>query len=216
MPARAVTSNQQSLHERLLELVRRHLDTPFQKPFAQHSLAALAAFRAWRDPTRPLVLDSCCGVGESTALLAARHPGAQVLGVDKSAHRLAKHRHGGDEGDLLLLRADLNDLWRLLAEEGVRPSHHYLLYPNPWPKAAHLQRRWHGGPGFPALLALGGQLQLRSNWLLYVEEFAAALELAGIASRLSEVLEAPITPFERKYLAAGQQCWRLDADLSRG
>lgn len=215
MAASSVTSNQQGLHRRLHQEVRRHLTSPYQKPYAQHSLDAFERLKAWlAGDHRPLVLDSCCGVGESTAALAALHSGARVLGVDKSAHRLDKHGHyTGDSDNYLVLRADLQDLWRLMADAGIRLSHHYLLYPNPWPKAAHLTRRWYAGPCLPALLALGGQLEVRSNWELYLEEFAEALALAGIASSQGAVTADPITPFERKYLQAGQSCRWLRANL---
>ena len=42
----------------------------------------------------------------------------------------------------------------LLAQLAHREQH-YLLYPNPWPKAKHLQRRVHGHGSFPLLLQLG-------------------------------------------------------------
>lgn len=158
------------------------------------------------------MLDSGCGVGESSRRLAERYPESLVIGVDKSAARLAKA--SGSE-NCRLLRADLYDFWRLAAGAGWRPRRHYLLYPNPWPKARHLQRRWHGSALLPALLALGGRLELRSNWQIYVREFAEALMIAGC-----ETLEwgrfcprEPLSPFERKYHAAGQPLWRLRADL---
>ncbi|WP_406666236.1 tRNA (guanine(46)-N(7))-methyltransferase TrmB [Gallaecimonas sp. GXIMD1310] len=216
MTSRVVSSNQQGVHERLDEVVKRHLNSDFQKPYAEHSLAAYQQLQVWlAGRTEPLVLDSCCGVGQSTAVLARRHPEALVVGVDKSAHRLGKHQHYADEqANYLVLRADLHDLWRLLAADGIRLAYHYLLYPNPWPKAAHLGRRWHGGPSFKALLALGGQLQVRSNWSVYIEECARALQLAGFTSQTQPVSGDSITPFERKYRAAGQRCWQLDASLN--
>jgi tRNA (guanine-N7-)-methyltransferase len=106
----------------------------------------------------PLILDSCCGVGESSRLLARAFPNHYVIGVDQSASRLA--RGGGRAAEcpanLDLVRADVVDYWRLLHEAGVRLDRHYLLYPNPWPKIGHLSRRWHGHPVFPTLLELGG------------------------------------------------------------
>ena len=82
---------------------------------------------------------------------------------------------------MMLLRADCEDIWQQLALDGVQLARHYLLYPNPWPKAKHLQRRVHGQAVLPALLQLGGVITLRSNWQLYVEEFGLALHLAIIA-----------------------------------
>ncbi len=95
---------------------------------------------------------------------------------------------------------------------------HYLLYPNPWPKSAHLKRRWHGHPVFPHLLALGGELEARSNWRLYLEELAAALALAGITASVTPVAdtEETLTDFEEKYRLSGHQLWRLSATLGGG
>ena len=163
---------------------------------------------------RPLILDACCGVGDSSRALAVLYPDHWVVGVDKSADRLSRERAGEDPENLLLIRADLNDFYRLAADAGWRPERHYILYPNPWPKPAHLKRRWHGAPVFPSLVALGGRLELRSNWRIYLEEFGEALSIAGHESRLEPFVAAkPITPFERKYRDSGHALWSLIADL---
>ncbi|GHF20603.1 hypothetical protein GCM10017044_14370 [Kordiimonas sediminis] len=155
-------------------------------------------------------MDACCGVGDSTRALARQFPDHLVLGVDKSIKRLQTERQDPEPGNMLLLRTDLNDFYRLAASHGLRPDRHYILYPNPWPKAAHLKRRWHGAPVFPAIVAVGGIMELRSNWDVYLREFARALELADVKSVI-EPYEAtdPITPFERKYRDSGQPLWRL-------
>ena len=211
--SKQVESNQAGPHRGLGALVARHLREPWRKPVAAHNGPALAALAERRaaDP-RPLVLDSFCGTGASTRELAARHPDCLVVGIDKSAARLAKHGEAGD--GYLLLRADCEAVWQVLAGEGVRLAAHYLLYPNPWPKAAQLKRRVHGHPAFPLLLALGGALELRSNWRLYVEEFGIALHLAGICSAVSAVPAGePLTRFEAKYRASGHDLWRCRARL---
>ena len=216
--SRSIVSNQPGLHEKLDEIVLKHLSAEFKKPIAEHTQAAfdqvnekVQAFNG------PLILDSCCGVGESTANLANRHPDALVIGIDKSSHRLDKHDieyKQTDAGQYILVQADLNDFWRLAVAANWQPSHHYLLYPNPWPKAKHLQRRWHGAAIFPYIVKLGGRLELRSNWDIYVKEFARSLELAGHKCDV-ELYESDtaITPFERKYWASGQQSHRLVINL---
>ncbi|WP_028117964.1 tRNA (guanine(46)-N(7))-methyltransferase TrmB [Ferrimonas senticii] len=215
--SRTIVSNQPGLHHNLATTVARHLGQRFLAPISERSRELFAELSDWRQANpKPLVLDSCCGVGESTANLAKRHPEAIVLGIDKSALRIDKHSHYHNGVDnYRVVRGDLNDLWRLMVDANWRLSHHYLLYPNPWPKAAHLQRRWHGGPLFPSLLALGGQLQLRSNWLIYLQEFQQALAVAGHQGQLAalEVVE-PLTPFERKYRDSGQSLYQLQANLS--
>ncbi|WP_432468955.1 tRNA (guanine(46)-N(7))-methyltransferase TrmB [Agarivorans sp. Z349TD_8] len=216
--SRSVSSNQQGIHENLQKVVRRHLQQPFQKPYQQHTLEAfLNLEKQLAAADRPLILDSCCGTGLSTAALAQLHPEALVVGLDKSAHRLTKHQAHFDQAgqNYILLQVDLNDFWRLACEAGWQPSHHYLLYPNPWPKSRHLQRRWHGSAVFPYLLKLGGQLELRSNWQTYLDEFQMALQLAGYSSQiLPYQTETPMTAFERKYQNSGQGLWQLRSQLS--
>ncbi|GLP95636.1 tRNA (guanine(46)-N(7))-methyltransferase TrmB [Paraferrimonas sedimenticola] len=215
--SRVIVSNQAGLHESLDDVVRKHLTHPFQKPFAEHTVSEFERLNEIvQASSRPLILDSCCGVGESTANLAARHPDALVIGLDKSAHRINKHvdNYQGEDGEYLLARVDLNDFWRLALDAGWRPTHHYLLYPNPWPKSKHLQRRWHGAAVFPTLVALGGKLELRSNWPVYLQEFQRALEIAGHNSQFGPLAQQPaLTPFERKYAASGQPLYQLVAEL---
>ena len=214
--SRSVTSNQDDLHPALEVIVRRHLDHPWRAPLADHDRAAFQRAREWvADRDRPLILDSGCGTGRSSVQLARRYPQALVLGLDQSAHRLARAPRRFDIPDnVLLLRTDCGGFWRLAEQAGWRPWRHYLLYPNPWPKSAHLKRRWHGHPVFPHLLALGGTLVLRTNWALYAREMAAALALAGRAATLGEpdVGASPLTDFEDKYRNSGQRLWELVAE----
>ncbi len=216
--SRPVDSRQNGVHARLAMLVQRHLDHPFRRPVAEHSRRAFdeLAERVDGDP-RPRVLDAGCGTGASTRQLARRHAGALVIGIDKSAHRLDSGRRSAPEvpSNALLVRCDLVDFWLLAAQRQWRFAAQYLLYPNPWPKPEHVQRRWPGHPVLPSLLACGGQMELRTNWKTYAEEWGVALALAGIASRLvrCDDPDTPaLTPFEAKYRASGHDLWRVLAD----
>jgi tRNA (guanine-N7-)-methyltransferase len=204
-----VTSNQQFCHEKLAQLVRRHLNAGHQRPPAAHTRAAFDSIRQTVEQRgKPLVFDSFCGTGMSTAALAHRHPGCTIVGIDKSAHRLAKHG-SPDSSAYLLVQADCGDFWRLAMAAGWRLEHHYLLYPNPWPKSGQLQRRIHGSADLAALLVLGGAVELRTNWHIYAEEFGTALALCGNYPHIA-LMEphTPISLFERKYLLSGHQLWR--------
>ena len=206
--SRPVTSNQTGVHPQLPAAVQRHLQQPLRRPLASYSASAFARLRAaLAEQPRPLVMDSFCGTGMSTAMLAARHPEHLVVGVDQSAHRLGKHVAAG-AANYLLLQAKVEDIWALMLAEGLALDHHYLLYPNPWPKGKHLQRRVHGHGSFPLLLALGGGIELRSNWQLYVEEFGVAMHLAGRHGWVSRIQGDPaITLFEAKYRDSGHPLW---------
>ena len=216
--SRPVTSNQTHTHPRLPEVLRRHLENAERKPVARHNREAFSTLLRRLEATPgPLVIDSFCGTGQSTALLATRHPGHLVVGIDRSASRLAKHV-GSESGNYLLLHAECEPIWRLLAEAGIGAHYHYLLYPNPWPKAGHLQRRIHGHPGFAWLLQLGGAVELRSNWQIYVEEFGLAMQLAGHPGRVAMVPDPgdpgeDLTLFERKYRYSGHMLWSFKVEL---
>jgi len=215
-PSRQPTSNQEHLHPRLAATVRKHLERPSRKPVAAHNAAAFEVLLSeLAARPRPLVLDSFCGTGHSTAALAQRHPGHLVVGIDKSGHRLAK-QPGNITDNAIFLQAECEDLWRLLGERGFAVDYHYLLYPNPWPKAKHLQRRVHGGAGLFWLLQLGGLIELRSNWQTYVEEFGVAMHLAGHPGSVARVIPAPpLSLFERKYLGSGHELWAFTGAISK-
>lgn len=212
-----IITNQDGVHEHLVEIVEKHLKHPFQKPIHPRSLAGFKEVEQQVSQIgKPIIFDSCCGVGDSTVNLAKLHPQHFVIGMDKSGHRLNKNecyeQHGVD--NFMLLRTDLNDFWRLAVEAQMLPEKHFILYPNPWPKAKHVQRRWHGAAVFPSLIALGGALEMRSNWRLYLDEFALALNVAN-EKAVVEAFEplTAITPFERKYQASGQALFKLSASL---
>lgn len=216
---RSVESNQTELHPRLDEMVLRHVQHAYKRPPSAPTRAAFEQLQA-EAPRRSSnrILDTGCGTGESSASLAKAHPDSWVIGVDRSYKRLDQAGRVVEAlpENLTLLRADLVDFWLLAAQAGWRFDKVYLLFPNPWPKSEHLQRRWHGHAIWPYLLATSAQIELRSNWELYLQEFARALELSlGSKPDVEDWQpDVPISAFERKYSVAGQSLWRLQADVS--
>lgn len=225
--SKAIITNQTDIHEKLDEVVQKHLTHPFQKPYQAHTEQAFAEMNLRvneflaANPQGEVILDACCGVGQSTRILAQQNPQALVIGVDKSAHRLSRNVGSGaasadeEEGcqpqKYHLVRADLNDFYRLVKAANWPVSKHYILYPNPWPKSKHLQRRWHGSAVFPQMTSIGKTLILRSNWPLYLQEFQQAAKQVKLFGDITELTieEQPLTPFEAKYQASGQICWQL-------
>ncbi|MDM7861278.1 SAM-dependent methyltransferase [Alteromonas sp. ASW11-36] len=208
---RPINTTQTEVHDKLEEYVKRYQQAPRRRPVSEHTQLAFDAAIEWLgDWQGPIIFDSCCGVGESTAVIAAQYPDAKVIGIDKSAARLAKHTsYTNASSNYQVIRADVNDFWYLAQQHGIKLSHHFLLYPNPYPKPGQIQKRWHAGPAMPDFIALGGTIEVRSNWRLLLEEFRLALIIYGIESELTAVSGEPMTPFERKYLLSGQDCWRL-------
>lgn len=189
--ARAVTTNQTDIYDKLEEVVRKYASTEYLRPIADHTRIAFAEAEKFiegfygdsgRDEvsgrtsraTYKVILDSGCGTGESTLNIALANPGIPVIGIDKSAARLSKA--GAAPQNAFLVRAELLDFWRLALEE-VSAGHwaipyHALYYPNPWPKQSEATRRFHLHPIFPTLLSLGDAIELRTNWEIYAREFA--------------------------------------------
>ena len=219
--SRIPESAQHDVHEGLRMRVERHLREPFRKPIADYNREAFELSLAGWNGHASLILDAGCGVGHSTIELARQYPDHWVIGVDQSIARLTRRKPYPDAlmpQNLVFVRADLVDYWRLLGEAGLHLDRHYLLYPNPWPKVGHLARRWHAHPVFPHILKLGGLLECRTNWLVYASEFAFALDIALAATGPTATLETfsaerPLTPFERKYRDSGQMLYRVSIPL---
>jgi tRNA (guanine-N7-)-methyltransferase len=228
--------------------LERYLASPLHGP----TVDAFGETVAWLERTdpsgeRPIVLDSGCGTGRSTRLTALAHPGSLVVGVDRSEARLERGDSEATPENALLVRAELCSFWRLLlAEEGVaaRVRRHQLLYPNPYPKAAQRGKRWPSHPALPLALQLGGQIEVRSNWLPYLLEFREATTALALAlGQSGAVVPAPVrsaaaallparvsavrlggreeglTLFEAKYHEKGDRLFKLEmgrAEASRG
>lgn len=213
--SRPVTSSQQGIHPRLPALLKRYAAGEWRQPLHYPSVQAFEAFEKLSPVLgESLILDSGCGTGASTRALAAAFPDCLVIGVDKSAARLARVGAAAAprrDGNAAWLRCELETFWRLALLRGWRLQRHYLLYPNPWPRPAQLQRRWHAHPVLADVLRLGGRLELRCNWKPYAMEFAFAVNrLCGSALEPRAIApNPPLSPFERKYSDSGHALYSV-------
>ena len=211
----SVYSNQTSIHDDLTKLVQKHNKSRWQEPTPTHDRKAIKKIiTLLENHEGPLILDSFCGTGMSTATLASQYPKALVIGIDRSTHRLGRHVQTQSR-NYHLIRGNCEHIWAQLVSIGAVCARHYLLYPNPWPKKAHLKRRIHGHPSFPLLKQLGGSIEVRSNWKIYVDEFAAASQLLGLAAEVESLSATdPMTLFERKYAANNENLWVCKATIA--
>jgi tRNA (guanine-N7-)-methyltransferase len=212
-----VTSNQIGVHKDLESKIKKHLANPFRKPYRPFSGELFhKANEIINDLNLPIILDSGCGTGESSFILSQQNPDALIVGIDKSEKRLEKfisEDNFYDKDNLILIRADVVDIWRMIKQSNWNIQKHYLLYPNPWPKKDQLKRRWHGHPVFPEMLSLCNQIELRTNWKIYAEEFKFASELITNKQTLFTTLEVDqfISPFEKKYYESGHELYRANS-----
>lgn len=212
-----IISAQQAPHKNLQSIVRRHQQTQYKNIIPEYAQSVFADVNALVQASdKNIILDSGCGTGESSYKLASQHQNHWVVAIDKSKHRLQRsHAHGSLPENLLFVQCDLVYFWSLALDAQWPVDRHYLLYPNPWPKAGHLQRRWHGHPIFPTLIALGQHISLRTNWQIYAREFALSLQLLLNDSVVVEQLKisSPLTAFERKYQQSGHSIYAVEAKL---
>lgn len=218
--SRPVYSSEQEPHAELELIVRKHLQSSYQQPLLAVSETIFANIqRIIEQDRKPLILDSGCGTGYSSQYLASQFADHWVIGIDKSIHRLRQWLQDDtviQQGNLIMVHADVVDIWRLAVQQRWKLARHYLLYPNPWPKKKHVKRRWYAHPVLPDLLALGGRLECRSNWPHYISEFSRALSFSGChqTETCDVANDDNISLFEKKYRASGHDLKQLVCDLS--
>lgn len=215
----SVTTNQTGIHKDLNKILDRNKLFEFKKPFTDFSINTFNEILSWieKNPNKEIVLDMCCGVGESTFHLSKKYKDCLVIGIDKSLDRIDRNNDfkKNSPENMLLVRGDLIDLWRLFSshKNQLKIKKQYILYPNPYPKQKHLKMRWHGHAVFPFILSLGVEVELRSNWKLYLEEFQYAAEQFGFRKDIKVDIFVPeclITPFERKFHNSNQDLYSLN------
>ncbi len=210
-----VTSNQIGVHKDLESTLKKHLANAYRKPYRPftgeifHQLDEIQ-----KSINKPIILDSGCGTGESSVKLSELNPDALIIGIDKSEKRLDKLISNSSvyhKANLILARADVVDIWRMIKESNWNIKKHYLLYPNPWPKKDQLKRRWQGHPVLPEMISLCNQIELRTNWKIYAEEFKFALENVTKKKVLIDSIDVNnfISPFEKKYYESGHKLYRV-------
>ncbi len=210
-----VTSNQIGVHKDLEDKIKKHLVNSFRKPYRPFSGEIFhKANEIINNQNLPIILDSGCGTGESSYALSQQNTDAIIVGIDKSEKRLNGYLKNGnfyEKDNLILLRADVIDIWRMIKQSNWNIKKHYLFYPNPWPKKDQLKRRWHGHPVFPEMLSLCDQIELRTNWKIYADEFKFALEIALNKTASLDTIEIDqfISPFEKKYYESGHELYRV-------
>lgn len=168
----------------------------------------------------PLHLDIGVGDGAATRDWAATHPEADVLAVE--LHRpgvstlFAELEAGGPDN----IRVAMADACEVLAGlDAGSVDHLRVLFPDPWPKRRHVERRLVDrtfAADAATALAVGGTLHLATDWADYAEHMRTMVATdtrlrpqpaAGAASDgpwRSPRPDRPITAYERRGLHAGR------------
>jgi tRNA (guanine-N7-)-methyltransferase len=167
----------------------------------------------------PHILEIGCGMGETTATIAAAHPHNDYIGIEVHAPgvgSLLKEIATRELGNLRVIRHDAVEVMRdMIPPDSLAGIHIY--FPDPWPKKRHHKRRLIQPP-FVALLASrlapGGYLHCATDWEEYAQQM---LEVLGAEPLLANTAEGfaprpewrPQTKFETRGLRLGHGVWDM-------
>jgi tRNA (guanine-N7-)-methyltransferase len=194
----------------------RHLESGLPQwgiPYRAQALDLATAFGRGA----PKFLEIGCGMGETTARIAAAHPDNDYLGIEvhtPGVGSLLKEISERGLSNLRVIQHDAVEVVRDMIVPAALAGIH-IFFPDPWPKKRHHKRRLIQ-PGFVALLASrlapGGYLHCATDWEEYAEQMLQVLTdeplLQNTAERFAERPDyRPQTKFESRGLRLGHGVW---------
>lgn len=186
---------------KLKSTIRKYCAHPYKRPISARAMRQFDYLleHLHRFP-RPIIVDSGCGKGKSSQILAQSYPDHLVIAIDQSEYRLRSLRSLRAD-NIYIVQENCIDFWRLLSASDLTIDMHLLLYPNPWPKKRHENRRWYAHPIAPLLLNMSRLTIMRSNWLAYLQASAVVANQLGLCHSLESLsdLSEPLSHFEAKY-----------------
>jgi tRNA (guanine-N7-)-methyltransferase len=165
----------------------------------------------------PKILEIGCGMGETTAVIAAAQPQNDYLGIEvhtPGVGSLLKEIATRELSNLRIIQHDAVEVVRDMIPPGVLSGIH-IFFPDPWPKKRQQKRRLIQA-GFVRLLAArlspDGYLHCATDWEEYgvqmLEVLSAEAQLANVASDFSpRPAYRPQTKFETRGLRLGHGVW---------
>jgi tRNA (guanine-N7-)-methyltransferase len=167
----------------------------------------------------PLIFEIGCGMGETTAHIAAALPNTCFVGIEvftAGVGSLLKHINERELKNLRVMQHDAVEVLRdMVAPESLDGIH--VFFPDPWHKVRHNKRRLIQSP-FVALLAQrlkpGGILHCATDWEPYAQQM---LEVLSAERKLKNTAEGysvkpsyrPLTKFENRGIKLGHGVWDL-------
>jgi tRNA (guanine-N7-)-methyltransferase len=165
----------------------------------------------------PKILEIGFGMGESTADIAARHPGNDYLGIEVHAPGVGSLLRRVAALGLSNLRVIQHDAAEVL-EHMIAPGNLdgvHIFFPDPWPKKRHHKRRLIQPP-FAALLVSrlkrGAYVQVATDWEEYAQQIMGVLSGNPLLVNVSDGFAPrpewrPQTKFESRGLRLGHRVW---------
>ena len=165
--------------------------------------------------TAPLVLEIGCGMGETTAAIAAAHPEIDFLGCEVFAAGVGALCLRIQELSLTNIRIARHDAVEvvrdMIAPDSLSGIH--IFFPDPWRKARHHKRL------LAQKLAPGGYLHCATDWENYAEQMLDVLQSESLLTnahgsgfspvQANPLCERPRTKFQARGEGLGYGIWDL-------
>lgn len=182
-------------------------------PYLKQPLDFAAAFGR----EAPRFLEIGCGMGETTAHIAAAHPQHDYIGIEvhtPGVGSLLKEIATRELSNLRVIQHDAVEVVRDMIPPGSLSGIH-VFFPDPWPKKRHHKRRLLQTPFVHLLaerLAPGGYLHCATDWQEYAEHMLAVLSAEPLLANTAEAYAPrpayrPQTKFETRGLRLGHGVW---------
>jgi tRNA (guanine-N7-)-methyltransferase len=197
----------------------RYFDAMMPKIGVPYAPALLELDALFARSAAKRILEIGCGMGETTARIAAAHPENDYLGVEvytPGVGSLCKRIAEQSLGNVRVICHDAVEVVRDMLPKASLDGIH-IFFPDPWQKKRHHKRRLIQIP-FVTLLAgrlkPGGCLHCATDW----EEYAAQmLEVCMSVDLLQNTADGyaprpeyrPLTKFEQRGLRLGHGVWDL-------
>lgn len=165
----------------------------------------------------PKFLEIGCGMGETTALIAANHPENDYLGIEvhvPGIGALMKEIATRELTNLRMIRHDAVEVLRDMIPPSSLSGIH-IYFPDPWPKKRHHKRRLIQ-PAFvhelARRLAPDGYLHCATDWEDYAQQMLDVLSTETLLTNTATQFAPrpawrPQTKFETRGLKLGHGIW---------
>lgn len=163
-----------------------------------------------------LEVDVGCGEGAFLVAMAARHPERNFIGVERLVGRVRKVSRRSARAGLRNVRVLCVEshytVRHLLPPESVSVAH--VMFPDPWPKRKHHERRLINREFLDAVraaLRAGGELRLTTDDLPYFEHMkkVAGAHEGFVVEPWPHGDDYPQTDFEKRFRTLGLPIHRL-------
>jgi tRNA (guanine-N7-)-methyltransferase len=173
---------------------------------------ALAPTELFPRKVEQIWLEVGFGGGEHVVAQARLHPEAGIIGCEPFKNGIASllgHLNGSEIDNVRIFPEDVRQLFPALPEGSL--GRVFVLFPDPWPKKRHAERRFIGRENLDSLAVLmadGAELRVASDDPIYQEWAAEQLrahaafeEIQVTTDRATLPDDWPATRYEQKCLA---------------